>query len=165
MVGYSKFSIRYYLPKDAKSIIKVHYDSVHKIASKDYETEILNDWSPKVTTERIKKFLENQLKGKEYTVVAEIKGKIVGFGVIVPKEKEIRAVYVSPKTKRFGIGTALLKRLEKFAKRKGINKLHLSSSITAEKFYLKNGYKVVSYGKFTLKTGRKMKCVNMKKIL
>ena len=68
--------IRLFQPKDAKTIIQVHYNAVHKIASKDYKPEILNDWSPPFSFERVKKFVENQSKGKEVTVVAEINRRI-----------------------------------------------------------------------------------------
>ncbi len=146
-------------PKDAKSILKVHYDAVHKTASKDYSKEILHDWSPPVTNKRIEDY-KKKSKGR-VIVVAEINREIIGFGTIVPKECEIRAVYVSPKAKRKGAGTALLKKLEAIAKEKNIKKLNLESSITAEKFYNKNGYKSLRYGYFTLNTGRKMKSVNM----
>jgi putative acetyltransferase len=98
-------------------------------------------------------------------MVAEINRRIVGFGVIVPKENEVRAIYVSPQVKRKGIGSALLRKLEELAKEKGIKKLRLESSVTAEKFYQKNGYKVIKRGYFTLRTGRKMKSVKMKKLL
>ena len=135
--------IRLFQPKDAKRIIQLHYNAVHKIASKDYKPEILNDWSPPFSFERVKKFVENQSKGKEVTMVAEINRRIVGFGVIVPKENEVRAIYVSPQVKRKGIGSTLLRKLEELAKEKGIKKLRLESSVTAEKFYQKNGYKVI----------------------
>ncbi len=156
--------IRLAKTKDAKARLQVHYDAVHEIASKDYGRRILNDWSPLVTDERIREYNKRPREGK-ITLVAEIKGEIIGLGTIVPKEREIRAIYISPKSKRKGVGTALLRRLEKIAKEKGIKELNLESSITAEKFYNKNGYKSLRYRYFTLHTGRKMRSIKMFKTL
>lgn len=44
--------------------------------------------------------------------------EFIGFGTVVPKENEIREVYISPKAKRKGIGTALLRKLEGVARKK-----------------------------------------------
>ena len=150
---------------DAKSILKVHYDAVHKIASKDYSREILDDWSAPVTDKRINDTKKKLQAGRITFVVAEINGEIIGFGAIVPKDYEIRAVYVLPKAKRKGVGTALLRKLEGIAKQNNIKKLNLESSITAEKFYNKSGYKSLRYWDFILKTGRMMKSVKMSKKL
>ena len=151
-------------PDDTKAILKVHYDAVHHIASKDYNKQILNDWSPPVTTKRIIDY-KKKLGKNEITIIAEIGKNVVGFGKIVPEKNEIRAIYVSTKAKRKGVGTALLMKLEEIAKEKSIKKLNLESSITAEKFYNKNGYKNLEYRYFTLKTGRKMRSVKMIKKL
>ena len=160
----SRIKIRYFKPEDAKSILQVHYDAVHHIASKDYSKRILNDWSPSVTDKRIRDYKKKSIK-RSVTVVAEMNREVIGFGTVVPKENEIRAVYISPKAKRIGIGTALLRKLEAVARKKGIKELNLESSITAEKFYNKNGYKTLEYRYFTLRTGRKMRSVKMVKKL
>ena len=156
--------IRLAKPRDAKAILKIHYNSVHKIASKDYNKKILNDWSPNVTNKRIKDYKKKSVENR-IAVVALIDEKIFGFATIVPQENKIGAMYVSPEAKRRGIGTALLKKIEAIAQKKKIRKITLESSITAEKFYNRNGYKSLLHHYFTLKTGRKMKSIKMFKKL
>lgn len=156
--------IRLAKPNDAKSILEVHYDAVHKIASKDYDKKILNDWSPPVTAKRVKDY-KKKSRIKIIRLVANINGKIVGFGTLTPKDCRIGAVYVSPKAKRRGVGALLLRELENIARKLHIKKLKLESSITAEKFYNKNGYKSLKNSYFALRTGRKMKCIKMAKKL
>ena len=53
----------------------------------------------------------------------------------------IYTIYVDPKYHRNGIGTAMIKQLEKLAKSKKINKVKLYAIKTAIGFYRKMGYK------------------------
>ncbi|MFC5649576.1 hypothetical protein ACFPYJ_10610 [Paenibacillus solisilvae] len=69
---------------NAEAILNVHYDAVHKTASKYYPIEILENWSSAIDVSRLIK-IKNAIEGyKEIMVVAKIEGTIVGFGSIVP---------------------------------------------------------------------------------
>ena len=157
--------IRRAVDKDAAAITKIHYDAVHVIAAKDYDQVILDQWSTMVTDERIEKYKCRPDADKEIALVAEINGQIVGVGSIIPETKELNAVYVSPDHARQGIGSALLKELEKIACSIGIEELWLDSSLTAEQFYLAHGFVISSRGEHVLKTGSRMACVKMRKRL
>jgi putative acetyltransferase len=67
-------------------------------------------------------------------LVAESNSRIAGFGMIVPADEELRAVYVDPAFGRQGVGTAILHRLEQTARERSVDRLNLSSSINAEAF-------------------------------
>jgi putative acetyltransferase len=117
-----------------------------------------------VTAERIDQYLRHSLPN-ETTVVAEMDGKIVGFGTIVESNNELRALYVSANFGRQGVGSALLRELEKLAKERGCGELHLDSSLTAAPFYANHGYEETGQGEHTLSSGNKMACVKMRKAL
>lgn len=159
--------VRFATISDAEPILCAHYAAVHETAANDYPPEILDEWSTTVSAERIEKF-ETQLRenaDKEIVVVAEGDGKIVGFGAIVPANKELRAVYVAPRVGGKGVGTAILHFLEDAARKLGVAELNLDSSLTAERFYAKQGYQVIRRGTHRLRSGREMDCVQMKKEL
>jgi putative acetyltransferase len=159
--------VRFATVNDAEAILRAHYAAVHETAAKDYPQEILDEWSTTVGRERIEKF-EKQLRenpDKEIVVVAEGDGQIVGFGAIVPANKELRAVYVSPHAGGKGLGTAILQFFEDAARKLDVPELNLDSSLTAEDFYVKQGYTVVRRGKHKLRFGNVMDCVHMKKEL
>jgi putative acetyltransferase len=80
----------------------------------------------------IQRFLGN--RDNETRIVAEVRGRIVGIGALVISKAELRACYVAPDVARTGIGTALVKELERIAKQHGLDQLHLESSLTAERF-------------------------------
>ncbi len=147
---------------DALSVIKVHYDSVHHVASKDYSSEILDEWSPPVSEERIQKFLNN---GADVKLVAEIDGDVVGFGELFTYQNQLGAVYVASRAVGQGVGRALIECLEDKAKQMNVPYLQMESSITAFPFYQKLGYVVVSHGTHPLRDDLQMACVKMHKFL
>lgn len=151
---------------DARAILQVHFDAVHETARHEYEASILDEWSMQVTDARIDYMTMRMQENSdgEIMIVAERDGNIVGFGSIAPGN-ELRAVYVSPKAGKSGVGTAILKRLEELAREHGWTELNLDASINARAFYAKNGYLAKSVGFHKLRSGRDMRCVLMTKKL
>lgn len=145
---------------DAFSVIKVHYDSVHHVASKDYPSEILDEWSPPVSEERMQKFLNN---GADVKLVAEIDGDIVGFGELLTEKNQLGAVYVASKAISQGVGRAIMECLEEMAKKKNVEYLHMESSVTAFPFYKRLGFYVIEHSRHDLPNGLKMACIKMRK--
>jgi len=150
--------------EDAESIQRLHHASVRTNAESFYSPEIIDAWAKPDTKEELDSIRKAIKDNKEILIVALVDGKVVGFGAVVPSENELRAVYIDPQFGRLGIGTKILKALEKIATDHNSDKLTLSGSLNSESFYKKNGYKVLNYSSHTLSTGVKMKCVNMEKI-
>jgi putative acetyltransferase len=159
-----QIDIRFARSEDARGILETHYSAVHGTAARDYPLEIRRRWSTPVTHERIDQYVRNALPN-ETTVVADLDGKIAGFGVIIESNNELRAVYVSAEFGNRGIGSALLQELERLAKERGCRELNMDSSLTAAPFYLHHGYEELERADHTLSTGDKMACVKMRKVL
>ncbi|MCC5624530.1 GNAT family N-acetyltransferase [Nostoc sp. CHAB 5715] len=115
----SDIKVRSCLSSDAESVLKVHRAAIHQTASSCYPKEIIQDWASPITPSKIKAFADNTVVGEETRIVAEINGRIVGFGAIVVSNNELRAVYVSPSFGRSGVGTAILQELERLAREQG----------------------------------------------
>ncbi len=163
----AKVLIRKATETDAAAIVQVNYDAVHVTAARDYDTTTIADWSYSVTNDGVKRIEARIGNNPENTnmLVAEINGDVVGFGEIDPSDKELRALYVSPAAGRKGVGRALLQELETAARKQGVPDLWLHSSLTAESFYLANGYLSDGRGEHQLQSGRKMICIKMHKKL
>lgn len=73
--------------------------------------------------------------------VGNIHGRIVGTASL--HGDEVRTVFVSPEAQGRGMGKALMHAVEEAARGRGIERLRLSSSITAEAFYTRLGYTAV----------------------
>lgn len=86
------------------------------------------------------------------------------LSALVPIMNELRAAYVTGSAAKIGIGTALLKTLESKARELGLKKLQMHSSVTAPKFYEKNGYQNLGLGSHTMRSGCKMACFIMERV-
>jgi putative acetyltransferase len=163
----SSFTLQSGTPEDALAIIDAHRDAVRGTAVGYYSREIIEEWAPIVASqERVNGFAQMIRSGEEVVVVAVgPSGNIVGFGSIVPKNDELRAVYVRLEYGRKGIGRAILQRLEELARKAGLKELSMDASINAESFYNANGFTSEGYGDHTMSSGGRMACVRMRKTL
>lgn len=128
---------------DEKQIQQLHYGTVHSICAEDYSQEQLNSWSPKkVDVNRWAESLE-----KNISYVIEDNGELVGFGDISTTGHLYR-LYTHKNYQGKGIGSKILQALEEEAKKLGLDKIKLDSTITAKTFYEIQGFKCI--GKSTI---------------
>ena len=153
---------------DGAAILTVHRRAIHEIACADYPQEILDAWGPPILAADLPREgadFDRKMERREIVLVAEINDVIAGFGQVVPSNCELRAVFVSPDFQRRGVGTSILRALERIATDNSVPYLQLDSSLTAAPFYSANGYAIVEKGTHTLRNGATMSCVKMRKDL
>ena len=97
--------------------------------------------------------------------MAEENGALLGFGVLDLSESLINATYVSPKVTRRGVGRRLVQTMETIARRQGVTRLHLSSTLNAVPFYESLGYLQEGRSSNRLPTGVELPCIVMAKDL
>jgi putative acetyltransferase len=157
-------SLRRLRPDETRTFLEVHHTAVRVTAATDYSSEVVEAWAPlPITEDAVQSVLASA--AAEIRVAAVSREKIVGIGVVVPNRCELRACYVSPDTARSGVGKAIVGELERIARADGAPFLELDSSLTAEAFYLKLGYRVLGRGGHVLASGHRMACVKMRKEL
>jgi GNAT superfamily N-acetyltransferase len=159
-----RLTVRIATIADARGILEAHYSAVHSTAAGDYPLEVRTAWAMPVTPERIDQYSKHALSN-ETTVVADVDGRIAGFGAIVGANNELRAMYVAAAFGRRGVGSELLRELETIAKEQGCSELHMDSSLTAAPFYLRHGYEETGRAEHSLSGGAQMTCVKMRKVL
>ena len=126
--------LRRYKDGDGKKLYELFYDVVHIINAKDYSKEQLDAWAPLEFD--LKKW--NQSFLDHFTVVAVEEEIIVGFGDI-DKSGYLDRLYAHKDFQRRGIGSKIVKELEKMAD----SNIITHASITAKPFFEKMGYKVI----------------------
>lgn len=151
--------------QDAAGIVKVHYAAVHQTAKLFYSEDVINGWSRPIDNARIEQFQRTVENPDEWLIVAKQNNLVVGFGSIVTKNNELRALYVHPSFGRRGIGAKILTILERQARSLELMYLQMNASINAEAFYRKHGFEVTEYTTHQLGSGQKMACVKMRKLL
>lgn len=150
---------------DAEAIIHVHHAAVHETASAFYPPPVIEAWSPGPQETRYQWMRHLIAAGDEVVIVAEARSEILGFGLLIPKLRELRALYVHPLACRQGIGKKILQVLETHAATRGITCLQLNASLNAEAFYRQNGYTTLSRSTLRLSDKYEMACLKMEKTL
>ena len=155
--------IRPFRPGEERAFLEIHGRSVRGLASTHYGQEVVDAWAPRSTDEQVRRFLEN-VDG-EIRLLAESDGEPVGLGALVLTAAELRACYVVPEAARKGVGTALVREIERIAKESGLQQLELLASVNAEPFYAALGYQAVERTQHRLRAGITMDAVKMSKRL
>ena len=157
--------IRPALRTDASGILSAHRAAVLVSAQNAYDQAVLDEWAATESPERLA-FVRTEIASSNIIVlVAEVGGRVVGFAMAVPEASELRAVYVHADFGGQGIGARLLDALEGLAAERGALELAMDASLNAVAFYQRMGYQVVAYGEHELRSGARMKCARMRKML
>ena len=156
-------TIREMRPEQARAFLDIHTRSVRGLASPYYPAEVVDAWVVPVTGENVRGFLENP--DGEIRLLADLDGALVGLGCLVVQNSELRACYVAPEAARKGVGSAIVREIERIARQHGLDHLHLDASINAEPFYAALGYDVVERGEHIWPSGQRMVAVTMRKAL
>ncbi len=125
--------IRRYKNADCDMVAKLFYETVHSVNAKDYTEEQLSVWANNADSLKSRR---NDLL-KQYTLIAEINGVVVGFGS-VDKKGYLDLLFVHKDYQKQCIATALCNELEK-----GFSVINTFASITAKPFFESRGYVVV----------------------
>ena len=120
---------------DAPQICAVHLSAIREVCASSYTQEQVQTW---LEGKRPERYLHAIAQG--FFFVAVVREAVVGFAELDSRTAEICAVYVSPTCLRQGIGTALLRHLERAALAQNIPRLHLRASLNSIPFYAAHGY-------------------------
>lgn len=151
------FSIRRAKEEDFQGLLKAHQKSIREIASRDHTELQVSSWSDFLTVDG---YINAYLNGEEY-FIAEIESTIVGFSSL--KQNRVMAVYSAKSG--LGLGEALYRTLENLARERGIEKLVLTSSLTARNFYKKLGFVELKESTHRFKAGASVRVFEMEKLL
>jgi N-acetylglutamate synthase-like GNAT family acetyltransferase len=130
------FSVRTASDGDADGISRVILSALRETNAKDYSPEIIARLEQSFHPAGVL-----DLMHKRMVFVAVTGERIVGTASL--DGKVVRTVFVSPDAQGQGVGRRLMAEIEKAAQGAGVTTLAVPSSVTAEKFYAKIGFKVV----------------------
>ena len=128
--------IRKALVADAEAISGTIVQAVRETNAADYSPEIVDRVVKNFSPDKVRLLLLDR-----EVFVALLNGQAVGTASL--KGEDVRSVFVSPDHQARGIGTTLIRRIEKHAITNGMSILRVPSSTTGEEFYRKLGFTVV----------------------
>ena len=156
-------TVRLLRDDEIRQYLEIHERAIRGLAVSHYSQDDIQGWVVPPTDENLRRLTLNA--DREIRLVAELDGRPVGIGALVPAESELRAVYVSPESARQGCGSALVQEIERIAREKRVGRLTLHASLNAERFYADLGYDVLERTDVVLPNGRRMAAVRMGKDL
>ena len=127
--------IRRYEPADTDALLDLFYQTVHSVCRGDYTPVQLDAWADGAPDREA----WARSLARNYALVAEEDGEIVGFGDI-DDSGYLDRLYVHRAHQRRGIATALCDRLEAHAAGRAVT---VHASITARPFFEARGYRVL----------------------
>ena len=129
-------TVRHARENDSHEISAVILSALRETNAKDYTREIIErierSFGPSSVVELI---------GKRTVFVATISSRVVGTASL--DGSVVRTVFVAPDVQAQGIGKLLMAEIERTARERNIAKLAVPSSISAETFYERLGFKAV----------------------
>lgn len=131
--------IRAYTEEDSPVLSAIIRENLLQVNSKDYPQEIIDRMCAIFTPKHI-----TELSGTRTAVVAVVDNQVIGTASLAGDT--IYTVFVDPRHHARGYGQCLIAYLEQLAAESGILSLQLPSSITAQGFYEKLGYRAVHIG-------------------
>jgi len=130
-----RMKLRAYRPEDCPELARLFYETVHTVNAKDYTQEQLNAWA----SGNVDLNAWNASFLAHHSVVAELDGKIVGFGDM-DLSGYLDRLYVHKDFQHCGVATAICDTLENSST---ATEFTTHASITARPFFGKRGYAVV----------------------
>jgi N-acetylglutamate synthase-like GNAT family acetyltransferase len=125
---------------DSEAVYTIVLQALSETNAKDYPASVID---------RLVLTLPNEIASNLETwhaFVAIADGQVVGMGSL--SGQTVRSVYVRPDRQHGGVGTRLMDVLENTARAQSVRTLSVQSSITAQPFYAKRGFKIVREGRF-----------------
>jgi putative acetyltransferase len=135
----SKFAVelRRGRPEDALTVARLFRDTVRSVNRMDYTEAQLDAWAPyQVDLDHWREAIENS-----HFLIAVSGGMVVGFANLDGKDY-VDQVFVHKDLLRKRIATKLIEEIEREAKRRGSDRLWTQSSITAKRFFERQGFAV-----------------------
>jgi len=121
---------------DAAAVSKVILAALRETNAKDYSENVIRQVEKSFGPDEMAELIK-----KRKVFVALTGSRIIGTASL--DSKIIRTVFVAPDVQRQGVGKLLMTEVERTAREAGIEMLVVPSSVTAEHFYAKLGFRTV----------------------
>ncbi|NUS20776.1 MAG: GNAT family N-acetyltransferase [Mesorhizobium sp.] len=121
---------------DAEAVSRVIVAALRQTNAKDYAADIIARVEQNFSPSAMLRFFKNR-----QVLVAAMDDRIVGTASL--DGTTVRSVFVEPQLQGVGVGKRLMAAIEQAARANGVRLLTVPSSVTAEPFYSKLGFRAV----------------------
>lgn len=125
---------------DVPEIVRIFYETIHRVNARDYSPEQLDAWAPRLPDPAA---WAAQRLFTRTTFVADHDSAVLGFAEL-DQRGVIDCFYCRHDCQRCGIGSLILNLIEHTAISWGLSRLSTASSITARPFFKAHGFVTVT---------------------
>ena len=129
--------IRLARDEDYATLARLHRQTIRQVNAKDYNKEQIKAWSGRTSAER---FRSSANICKRW--VALDNEKVIGFADHPLDKCVLWGLYIHKDYVGKGVGKKLLNVIEKSLFKQGCTNIKIESTVTAKKFYQKQGYEI-----------------------
>lgn len=123
--------------EDKRRLQQLFYQAVHSVNTRDHTPEQLAAWAPAEADKPVWEMFDQQ-----HSFVVEKKKELLGFASI-SSQGQLTFLYVHPSEQGKGIGRALLRQIERFARKRCLTAINAEVSTSALSYFDKNGFVVL----------------------
>lgn len=134
--NHSPIILRPYRTADCPGLAALFFDTVHTVNARDYSPAQLNAWA----SGQVDLSAWDRSFLAHYTLVAEMEGRVAGFGDMDSADGYLDRLYVHKDCQGRGVASALCGALEAVAQ---VGIITTYASITARPFFERRGYRVI----------------------
>ncbi|GGC94177.1 GNAT family N-acetyltransferase [Chelatococcus reniformis] len=131
-----EYSVRYARHEDAAGISRVIIDALRTTNAKDYSEAIIRRVEQSFSPAAVLDLMERRI------VFVAVMGEAI-IGTASLDGSVVRTMFIEPEYQGRGVGRNLMARVEHLAIENGVAVLAVPSSVTAEPFYAKLGFRAV----------------------
>lgn len=128
--------VRLAQPDDAEGISQVILAALYGSNAQDYPADVIERVASNFTPDAVRELLKRRV------VLVAVQGRVI-VGTAALDAKVVRSVFVNPTRQGQGIGRLLMSEIELRAGEAGVTTLSVPSSLTAEPFYARLGFRTV----------------------
>ena len=131
----ARLSIRRARRSEAEAISRLIHRTLEETNAHDYNQTAIAALKANISVPEIERRMRERLMH-----VVTIDSELVGTISLSVPNARVHSVFVDPSRQGQGVGLTMMSFIEKLARRKGLEKLILASSLTAVGFYVRLGY-------------------------
>lgn len=128
--------VRLAQPDDAEGISQVILAALYGSNAQDYPADVIMRVASNFTPDAVRELFKRRV------VLVAVQGRLI-VGTAALDAKVVRSVFVNPTRQGQGIGRLLMSEIELRAREAGVATLSVPSSLTAEPFYARLGFRTV----------------------
>ncbi|MCW2254502.1 GNAT superfamily N-acetyltransferase [Providencia alcalifaciens] len=150
--------IRLAVPSEAEHLWVIRNQAIRLGCRESIDEDVIKAWTPYTMPESYR----NMIEENPFFVAVDEHNIAIATGFLNLKQKSVDAIFTLPEYTGFGAAGLIIDVIKYEAKQRGIKQLTLESTLNAERFYQKHGFRSQNIGTYYSALAKAyLPCINM----